>query len=118
MVFPGVVMDANAFWNRVDMCNPYKTLKRLTDECGIDYRRVKKNRSDVRLPNTEDVFLLASRAGVSMEFLLTGQNTGHNYSARVCAIADYLMQDQDRLGAVEVLLFGKNAGASMFTKNA
>lgn len=112
-------MDANAFWNRVDMCNPYKTLKRLTDECGIDYRRVKKNRSDVRLPNTEDVYLLATRAGVSMEFLLTGQNTGHSYNPRVRVIAEALEQDQDKLGAVEVLLFGKPAGASaLFSKNA
>lgn len=66
-------MDAYKFWERVDGKNPHQTLKRLTDECGIDYRRVKKNRSDQRLPNLEDAYLLASHEGTSVEYLLTGK---------------------------------------------
>lgn len=65
-------MDAYSFWTRVDEKNPFATLKKLTDECGIDYRRVKKNRSDGRLPNLEDAYLLSLHTSTSMEYLLTG----------------------------------------------
>ena len=105
-------MDASAFWKRIDETNPYRTLRQLSDECGIDYWRVKRNRSDVRMPSAEDVYLFASVIGVPMEYLLTGESKTPFYSARVMAIADLLEQDQDKLGAVEVLLFGKKAGAS------
>jgi len=105
-------MDASAFWRRVDDNNPCNTLKQFMEECGIDYNRTKRNRSDVRLPDTEDVYRMATRIGLPMEYLLTGESRTPVYSARVMAIADMLMQDQDKLGAVEVLLFGKNAGAS------
>ena len=67
-------MDAFLFWKRLDNSNPYPTLKRLTDECGIDYRRVKKNRSDNRLPNLEDAYLFSSTMNVQLEYLLTGKN--------------------------------------------
>lgn len=75
-------MDAYGFWKRIDEKNPFPTLIRLVEECGIDYRRVKKNRSDSRLPNIEDAYLLASHTGASIEYLLTGKEE------RIISIAD------------------------------
>lgn len=111
-------MDAYEFWKRVDEKNPYNTVKQLTDLSGIEYSRVKRNRSDERMPSVEDVYKLSSTLNIPMEYLLTGETKQVFYSPRVRAIAEALEKDEERLGAVEVLLFGKNAGQSVFTKNA
>lgn len=66
-------MDAYGFWKRIDESNPFATLTRLADESGINYQRIKRNRSDIRLPSLEDAYLLSAHTGVSMEYLLTGQ---------------------------------------------
>ena len=68
-------MDAYSFWKRVDACNPFSTVKKLSEVCGIDYNRVKKNRSDMRLPNLEDAYALARILKVSLEFLITGEDS-------------------------------------------
>ena len=79
-------MEAFDFWKRVDENNPYRTVKELSAECGITYNRMKKNRSDVRLPSIEDAFSLAQAEGVSVELLLTGKDS------RPLSVGDRLYQ--------------------------
>lgn len=108
-------------WNNVDKCREPLgiTLNDICKGTGIKLARMKSLRTRLAIPQADDLFLISSFLNVSMEFLLTGQTTKVQiYSARVKAVADELQRDQDKLGAVEVLLFGKNAGASVFTKNA
>ena len=108
-------------WKNVDKCREQIGLT-LNDIClrtGIKIDKIKNWRSRLTIPQADELFLVAEALDVSMEYLLTGQTTKVQiYSARVKAVADELQKDQDKLGAVEVLLFGKNAGASVFTKNA
>lgn len=107
-------------WKNVDDCREPLGIS-LNDICkatGIKLARMKSLRSRLALPQSDDLFLIASFLNVSMEYLLTGQDTSKNYSARVRAVADVLQNDDDMLGAVEVLLFGKKAGASSVANEA
>ena len=99
------------FWERVDNLNNGK-LNVLCQRAGLDYNKVKHNRSDVRLMNCIETNAIAQALGTTMEYLLTGESSSVSYSPRVKAVADVLQNDDDKLGAVEVLLFGKKAGAS------
>ena len=109
--------EAYRFWERVDNLNSER-LNVFCERAGLDYNKVKHNRSDLRLMNCMETLAIAETLGTTMEYLLTGERKEVFYSPRVRAIADALEQDQDRLSAVEILLFGKPAGASAFTKNA
>ena len=126
MDFPGGMLMRNddlslRLWKNVDKCREQIGLT-LNDIClrtGIKIDKIKNWRTRLTIPQADELFLVAEALDVSMEYLLTGQTTKVQiYSARVKAVADELQKDQDKLGAVEVLLFGKNAGASVFTKNA
>ena len=65
-------IEAVTLWKRIDDLNPYKTLKRLSDETGLDYRNIKKQRYLDRIPKSEDLYQIASKLNCSMEYLLTG----------------------------------------------
>ena len=51
----------------------------LCRRSGVDYNRVKHNRSDCRIPKADDLLLLSRGVGRSIEFLLTGED--HQESA-------------------------------------
>ena len=70
----------------------------------------RKSGANPSLPRLDTAYQIASALGVSVEFLLTGKERISN--PRLDAILNTLMADPDKLDAVEVLLFGKKAGAS------
>ena len=105
-------MDGYTFWKRVDAIRPKNLdLKVFASDNGLDYIRLTNQRSDCRIPKLEDAFKLSVALNCTLEYLLTGE-MGRSYSARVAAIADVLESDQEKLDAVEVLLFGKKVGLS------
>jgi transcriptional regulator with XRE-family HTH domain len=65
------------FWKRVDELRArsrYTTMKDLADDSGLDYVRVKNQRSDNRLPKIEDACKLSRALFTSVEFLVTGED--------------------------------------------
>lgn len=78
--------NAYTFWKRLD--ESYNgTLKELCLKTGVDYNRVKRNRSDCRLPNLEDAYALSHEIGLSIETLLTGKSATMIYNVRIRTIA-------------------------------
>ena len=72
-------------WNRVDELRAGP----LTDLCkkiGISYSRIKRNRTDCRIPSAEDLYALAKGLGTSMEFLLTGEEQASPLSPEAQAV--------------------------------
>ena len=104
-------MDGYSFWKQVDSIRPKEDLKVFAKRNGLDYIRLVNQRSDCRIPKLEDAYLLSVALGCSLEYLITGKEE-HRYEARVKAVADVLESDSEKLDAVEILLFGKKAGAS------
>ena len=58
-------------WNRVDELRPGH-LTELCKKAQIPYARIKRNRTDCRIPSAEDLYAIASVLGTSVEYLLTG----------------------------------------------
>lgn len=77
---------AYQFWKRVDEKNPYSLID-LCRKAGIEYNRLKRNRSDCRLPSLEDAFALASSMSSGVEYLLTGREQADCFSPRIMTIA-------------------------------
>ena len=67
--------NAGSFWENLDKIRKGgKSLKEACSELGIAYQRIADQRTDCRFPKLEDSFLLAKYYGVSIEYLLTGQD--------------------------------------------
>ena len=66
-------ISASDLWKRVDSLRkePLSVLCRRT---GLSYARVKRNRTDCRIPSAEDLLIISQALGTSMEYLLTGEN--------------------------------------------
>ncbi len=81
------------FWQLVDALNlnKYRTAKALAFASGLDYSKIKQQRTDNRIPKAEDLLSLARSLGTSVEYLLTGEDSGAHYSRTVAEIADHLM---------------------------
>ena len=96
---------AYLFWNRVDSLNKGETLLDMCRRVGLDYNRVKHNRSDCRVPKSEDLILLAEGLNSSIDFLLTGKNQPM-YPERIRIIADACLNDatEEDLVLVERIL--------------
>ena len=95
---------AYAFWQRVDAGNRKATLLDLCKSVGLDYNRVKHNRSDCRVPKADDLLLLAKALNTSIEFLLTGMDPWR-YPPRIEAIISRcLIAPDDDLRLVEKVL--------------
>ena len=115
--------DSYLFWKRFDDSKPYGvTLKDICSEVGLVYQRIADQRSDCRLPKLDDAFLLSSRIGVSLEYLLTGcactSSRQEKLSPRSLAIALACERASDlELTMVEKILDisppGKNTGVQM-----
>lgn len=67
------ISEAYRVWKRVDILRKNIPLSQICRETGLNYSRVKTNRSDNRLPNIEDLYTFAGYLGCSMEYLLTGK---------------------------------------------
>ena len=61
------------FWKLIDRVNPYKSISKLAEVAGINYHNIKQQRTDCRMPKTEDLYKLAKALNKSMEFLITGE---------------------------------------------
>lgn len=104
---------AREFWNRVDMELGTETLKDLCHRAGLNYNSVRNRKSGkvYCLPRLGTGYAIAQALGVTLEYLLTGK-TGKSPDPRINAIASYLEEHPDKMDAIEVLLFEKNAGQS------
>lgn len=69
-----MLFDGYELWKRIDVLRGCIPLSQICKETGIKYTRVKKNRSDNRMPGIEDVYTLAHYLGCSMEYLLSGKD--------------------------------------------
>ena len=54
----------------------------------IEYNTVKSWYQNQRIPNSENLLILSATLGVSMEFLLTGEDSIIQYPHRIKIIAD------------------------------
>lgn len=107
--------DITAFslWSRVDR-EKKEPLSVICKRVDIPYARIKRNRTDCRLPSCVDLFLLSKALDVSMEYLLTGEKSTA-YPARIDTIARACMDADDlSLELVErVLRIEKKAGVAI-----
>lgn len=67
--------DAYALWARVDKARGNCSLNDIAKSTGINYQRIKEQRSSNRIPSAEDMFKLSKVLNVSFEYLLTGEST-------------------------------------------
>ena len=61
------------FWKEVDKLNKFSTTKELAEVGGLNYVRMRNQRSEGRIPGSVDLLLISKVLGVSSEYLLTGQ---------------------------------------------
>ena len=106
-------IDAYIFWKRFDDERDKQnlTINQIADDIRMKAQTIREQRSNNALPKTNDLYNMASRLGVSMEYLLTGKKS-LRLNQRVMAIAQYLEDHPEKLDAIEVLLFEKSAGQS------
>lgn len=77
------------FWNHLDRVNPYDSLKQLCIRAKVNYNTICKQRSNQFLPKPETLLQLSEAMGVSMECLLTGEESPA-YSDEIEEIARWL----------------------------
>lgn len=66
------------FWDRVKKNLNGRSLKDLSDLVHVKYQNLKDQRSDNRLPRVETLFEISKVLGVSVDFLLTGNEFINN----------------------------------------
>ena len=66
-------MDGYLFWKNVDRILGQQKLIDAAEKAGINYRTIKNQRSDSRLPRLEDAFKIARSLGTTVEYLMTGE---------------------------------------------
>lgn len=83
-----MLFDGYELWKRVDALRKNISLSQICKETGLNYSRVKENRSDNRLPNLEDAYMFARYLGCSMEYLLSGKDNSASPEA------DFVMSNE------------------------
>lgn len=83
-----MLFDGYELWKRIDALRGCIPLSQICKETGIKYTRVKKNRSDNRMPGIEDIYTLAQYLGCSMEYLLSGKDNSASPEA------DFVMSNE------------------------
>jgi transcriptional regulator with XRE-family HTH domain len=71
------VISGFMFWKRIDDLknkSRFETIKELAEFAGIDYTRIKNQRSDNRLPKLEDAYNLAKALATSTDYLISGEH--------------------------------------------
>jgi transcriptional regulator with XRE-family HTH domain len=71
-------MDIKEFWNRTNTLLKQKgyTQRSLALECGFTERRIESLSTDGRQPSTGESVKIAQTLGVSVEYLVTGEDPG------------------------------------------
>ena len=113
------VIRAIDIWNRIDSIRNTP----LTDLCkavGVPYARVKRNRTDCRIPSCEDLLALADGLDTTIDFLLTGNQIEAKYPPRIERIIERCMNaDNEDLSLVErVLRIDSPSGEKSDTSSA
>lgn len=100
-------MTGYDFWKNVDAKMKLPSLKELAKTYNLDYVRIVNQRSDCRIPKLEDAFSLSKALGVSIEYLLTGEEINISpYPPRIDKIARHLMKIPSRdLDTIESMVF-------------
>lgn len=98
-------MDGYLFWKNVDRILGQQKLIDAAEKAGINYRTIKNQRSDSRLPRLEDAFKIARSLGTTVEYLMTGEMEEEGYPIRIERIIDRcLIASDDDLALVERVL--------------
>lgn len=99
--------DAYRFWKNVDHIRGEISLVQLANECQLNYKVIKNQRSSDKLPTLLNAYAIAKYLNVSIEYLLTGKETssGKLLSERVLFIAKACETASDlELAMVEKIL--------------
>jgi transcriptional regulator with XRE-family HTH domain len=89
-------MDIKEFWNRTNTLLKQKgyTQRSLALECGFTERRIESLSTDGRQPSTSESVKIAQTLGVSVESLVTGEDSGKPDTAKALehlkAVQDFL----------------------------
>ena len=83
------MLSIEDFWNHIDKINPYESLKQLCIRANINYNTICKQRTHLYMPKPETLLQLAQALGVSIECLLTGEDSPA-YSDEIEEIARWL----------------------------
>ena len=100
-------VDGWTFWNNVDseLTRRNWNLGKLCAATGIPYNTISVQRVRHSLPKIEQVYKMASSLNVSMEFLLTGNESSNSLSPRLRNIINACMKaDELDLLLVERIL--------------
>ena len=90
-------------WNRIDAVRT-ESLTSLCTRVNVSYPRIKRNRTDCRLPSLTDLYLLSKGLNTSIEFLLTGNDTSE-FPPRILTIAKRCLDaEEDDLRLIEKVL--------------
>jgi transcriptional regulator with XRE-family HTH domain len=94
-------MDIKEFWNRTNTLLKQKgyTQRSLALECGFTERRIESLSTDGRSPSTDESVRIAQALGVSVEYLVTGENPDN--SASVEKIQSLARQILDETGKIK-----------------
>lgn len=98
---------ARFFWINVQSCLKGRTFKSVCSDAGLNYLSIanRKSGKTPSLPRLESAYAIAKELGVSVEYLLTGEDIRHQaYPPRIQAVVDILMKDETKLTAVCTLL--------------
>ncbi len=60
------------FWKRVDELRNGKTVKKICEDLGLKYTRIRDNRSEERYPNRDDMVAIAKYLETTVDYLMTG----------------------------------------------
>lgn len=106
--------EARAFWLRFDkeVAKRSLQLKDIAQACGLPYGSVTGWRNKHLFPDIEAITEMVRHVGCSLDDLLEIGHSQKLYGPRICAIADWLSEDESRIDAMEKLIFGEKAGAS------
>ena len=83
------MLSVYEFWKNLDKQNPYDSLRVLCERAGINYNSTLKQRCNCYMPKPEALLLLSKAMSVSIETLLTGEES-HIYKSEVEEIAKWL----------------------------
>ena len=112
---------AYRFWKNVDHARGELSLVQLADECQLNYKVIKNQRSSDKLPSLLNAYAIAKYLNVSIEYLLTGKETssGKLLSDRVMIIAKACEKASDlELVMVEKILDIPPAGKNIDIQKA
>jgi len=87
-------IDAYSFWKRVDLNNK-NSLKKLSEELGLNYATIKTQRSNNKMPTACTIFSIAQSLNITTDYLLSGE-TLKQFPFRITAIAEKLCKVSEK----------------------